>query len=790
MRRPLFPVVSGWIVAVGGALVLIGWIADVAVLKTLLPNRASMKANTAACFVLTGLALVLSARGGGRARLRGARALLLIVAAIGVVTIVDYAAGTASGLDRLLFVEPPGAPLTPYPGRMGLNTALAFVLLAAAIAATTARRRALDRLAEALATGAMLLTVLAGLAYLYAVPVETDFLLGQAQMAVHTSTLFLVLGAGALASAPEGRLRAVLASSGPGGLVARTLLPTHVVVLVLLGALALYGQSRGWFFERFTVAFGVTASIGLLTIAVIGLAERLASIDAERRAAQASFESTARRQRLLLENIGDGVITVTGDGRILDANQRALEITGLGPDRAEWSEWADTYVDADRGAAAADLQETALKERRLRRSDGSTLLVETHARALGEGEVLVVLRDVSARRRLEDQLRHSQKLEAIGRLSGGVAHDFNNLLMVILAGSESVLSALPPDHPCAPELEEVLDAGNRGAALTRQLLAFSRQEIREPKRLAINEVVRGAERLLARLLGEDVELRVRLADDAGSIRADRGQIERILMNLAVNARDAMPRGGTLTIETSLVELDDDYAGRHTGVRPGTYVQLVVTDTGVGMDEATRSRIFDPFFTTKGVGEGTGLGLANVFGIVKQSGGSIYVYSEVGLGATFKIYLPRAADGSDAPPTTSTDAPPTGSGTILVIEDDAPVRRWVTALLERGGYRVIAVDRGAAAIEAAARLSAPLDLVLTDVVMPGLGGRETVDALRERHPEVAALFMSGYTADAVLRRGVEASRVAFLQKPFTTAALLRKVREVLDDRGRGHGSAPG
>ncbi len=394
-------------------------------------------------------------------------------------------------------------------------------------------------------------------------------------------------------------------------------------------------------------------------------------------------------------------------------------------------------------------------------------------------------REISERRKAEDALRHSeeqlrqaQKLEAIGRLAGGIAHDFNNLLSVILSYSELLLARGAPGTDGRAELEEIREAGERAAKLTHQLLAFSRQQVLAPQSLDLNDVVRGLHSMLERLLGEDVQLRLRLATGLGAVLADRGQIEQVIMNLVVNSRDAMPTGGTLTIETDDIRLDEAYAREHIGVEPGPYVLLAVSDTGVGMDRATRQRMFEPFFTTKEMGKGTGLGLSTVFGIVKQSGGSVWVYSEPGLGATFKIYLPRHAGDVERTAAPVPLVTARGSETILLVEDEPQVRGLAIAILNRAGYTVLPASSPTEAIDLARR-SEGIDLLLTDVVMPGMNGRELADRIRSERPGLRVLFMSGYTDDVILHHGVLAPGVAFLQKPLTPDSLTRKLRQALE-----------
>jgi PAS domain S-box-containing protein len=391
-------------------------------------------------------------------------------------------------------------------------------------------------------------------------------------------------------------------------------------------------------------------------------------------------------------------------------------------------------------------------------------------------------------RQTEDQFRQVQKMEAIGRLAGGVAHDFNNLLTIILGYSELMLGRLEPADTRRDLIVQIKNAGDRAASLTRQLLAFSRQQVLAPKVLDLNVVVTETEKMLRRLIGEDITLTTVLDPTLGQVKADPGQIEQVIMNLAVNARDAMPEGGNLTIETGNVELDEAYAKVHPEARAGNYVMLAVSDTGCGMDEAIKARIFEPFFTTKEAGKGTGLGLATVYGIVNQSGGSIYVYSELGRGTTFKIYLPLVeAKKPSAGPQTSPSKIPSGKETLLLVEDEGAVRAMTRHILETCGYRILEASHGAEAIQTCEQSQDPIHLLVTDVVMPGIGGRQLAETLRSKHPELKVLYLSGYTDDAVVRHGVLEAGTNFLQKPFTPSSLAQKVREVLDKENIERGS---
>jgi len=515
--------------------------------------------------------------------------------------------------------------------------------------------------------------------------------------------------------------------------------------------------------------------------------EQQRSSSARERAEKMVLESEARF-RELFQAIPESVLVHDEDGNILHVNDVAAE-------RLEWSPAElvgrnlREIVTPQNAALIAD----HVREARTRGScvfettyvsrTGRHIEAEVNERAVqfgGQSAILSVARDITERKALEEQLRQAAKMEAIGRLAGGVAHDFNNLLLVINGYSRSILKSLDPDSAMRAELKEVVEAGRRAEDLTRQLLAFGRRQVLQTSVMNLNEVVRGLGKMLRRVIGEDIDLVETLAEDLGNVEADPGQIEQVLMNLAVNARDAMPDGGELLIETANVTLDQQYADSHRGVKPGRYAMLAMTDTGGGMDDETRERIFEPFFTTKEKGKGTGLGLATVYGIVKQHGGNIWVYSGPARGTTFKVYLPLAhADADGSAGGTEEGLATRGTETILVVEDEEVVLRSVRYMLEACGYRVLTATCAEEAQELFAQQGGEVDLVLTDVVMPGCTGPELYKRLAAECPSLKVLYMSGYTDRSIVRRGILEPGADFLQKPFTLETLGRKVREVLD-----------
>jgi PAS domain S-box-containing protein len=492
-----------------------------------------------------------------------------------------------------------------------------------------------------------------------------------------------------------------------------------------------------------------------------------------------------------VEQTADSIVITDVDGNIEYVNPAFERITGYSEAEAlgrnprilkSGNTPPGVYQDLWRTIKRGDIWVGQLTNRR---KDGSCFdeLVTISPLRDESGKIVnyvAVKQDRTAQLQLERQLQQSQRLEAIGQLAGGVAHDFNNLLTAILGYSELSLNRLNPDDRIAHNVHEIKKAAERAAALTRQLLAFSRKQILEPRILNLNSVVSDLNKMLRRLIGEDIDLVTRFAGDLKSVKADPSQMEQVLMNLVINARDAMPQGGKLTIETRNATLSAEYALRHQPIQPGEYVVLAVTDTGVGMDAETQTHIFEPFFTTKESGKGTGLGLSTIYGIVKQSGGYIWVHSEVGEGTSFKVYLPRVDAAAD-PESRQVRGPiEKGNETLLLVEDDSIVRRVTARLLKSAGYTVIEAESGKEALQAVSR-HPEIALVITDVVIPEMSGGQLAEKLRRLTPDTRMLFMSGYTDDAVVRAGTVGLDIAFLEKPFTPQTLARKVRDVIEDR---------
>jgi two-component system, cell cycle sensor histidine kinase and response regulator CckA len=498
------------------------------------------------------------------------------------------------------------------------------------------------------------------------------------------------------------------------------------------------------------------------------------------------------RFRVLVETAPQGIIITDHKGRIVDANPQALQLFGY-----ERAELIGQTVEA---LLPSSLRQGHERERRAfnsnpharpmgvgmdlraHRKNGTEFPVEislvplvTHSETL----VSAVIVDITERKKMEEQLRGAQRLEAIGRLAGGVAHDFNNLLTVILGCCDALLDELPASHPALRKVATMRKAGFSAADLTRQLLAFGRKQVLHPRVLEPAEIISDVESMLRRLIGEDVQLLIHIDPEVGPVNADPVQIEQVLINLAANARDAMPKGGRLSIEVSNIDLDEQYRMHHPTATPGPYVMFTVADSGCGMDPSTQARIFDPFFTTKELGKGTGLGLATVYGIVKQSGGHIWVYSESDKGSVFKIYLPRVDRRvRGALPADPDGAPRGGNETILLVEDSKSLREIAYEYLKSLGYTVLEAGGGAEALQRFSEFGGIVDLLLTDIIMPEMNGRELADEIVRRQPSIKILFTSGYADDTIARHGVLETGVAFIQKPYRPRALAWKVREVL------------
>jgi PAS domain S-box-containing protein len=504
----------------------------------------------------------------------------------------------------------------------------------------------------------------------------------------------------------------------------------------------------------------------------------------ERRETERARREGDQRTRMFADAAFEAIV-ITDQNRIIDANERAAELVRALPAELVGRDVLDFFVLEARAAVAEHLARGAshLHEYEVLCTDGSKVPAELRTKTMKLGDKnlrVTAIRDISERKSLEEQVRLAQRMESVGRLAGGVAHDFNNLLTVILSQVDFLAEApRPPGTP--DELGQIRVAAERAAELTRQLLAFARKQIAEPKVFDLNELAARMDKLMRRAIAEDVILKITCAPELGLIRADPGQIEQVLINLVVNARDAMEAGGKLTIETANAELDAEYASSHPGVSPGSYVMLSVSDTGVGMSAATLAHVFEPFFTTKSPGKGTGLGLATCYGIVKQNGGSIFVYSELGQGTTFEVYLPRVSEAPTRKLTPPARLAAAGNETILLVEDDDMVRRVAMRILRGKGYAVRETGDPLEALAIFDSIVPPVALLVVDVVMAGMSGKDLAERLRARRPGLKVLYTSGYTEDTIVHHGIVDAGINFLAKPYVPEELAARVRRALDER---------
>ena len=775
------------VVAIVGTAVFFDWMMGFDRIRSLPTGTSTMKANTALLFLLSGAALWLAATTRER---RAVRVLAGIVVAVALVTLGQYAFDRDFGVDQLLVADHAPVPLTAPPGRMGINTAMAFVLTGIGLVLAVSRRSRVRRLGQWLPLTSAALGAVSLTGYAYSVQ-STSGLTSYTQMAVHTSLLHALVGLGVVFVNARDGIAGVVTSPGPGGQFTRSVMPYLVLGPFAMGWLRLQGQKMGFYGTEFGVAILVIVSTGSLVSVVMLYASKIDRADAAARAAEREARSTDERLRVAVAaaRIGAWEMDVV-TGRIA-CSDAFIEMLGLPPGSpVPTHETFRAAVHPDDREALAGAQARAPEagdvaiEFRVVWPDASIHWLYMHAHvsrgASGKPERLLgAALDVTDRKELEGSLRQAQKLEAVGQLAGGVAHDFNNVLTAVIGYSDLLLAEATPGTPLHDGLVEIGKAGHRASQITRQLLAFSRKQILLPRVIDVNALIVDLERLLRRVVYEHVQIVTRLAPDVGRIKADPTQIEQVLVNLSVNARDAMPKGGTLTIETANATLDGHYPQRHEPVVPGPYVLLSVNDTGVGMDRATQERVFEPFFTTKGIGKGTGLGLATVYGVVAQSGGHVWVYSEPDRGTTFKIYLPRVYEDVGVRGAAAAPAPQGGSETILLVEDEMAVRQLARRVLEGAGYQVVDAADPHEALAVAAGTSAPIHLLLSDVVMPGSGDVSLHDELAKQRPSLRVLYMSGYADETMVQRGWLSGDAPYLPKPFTAHELTHKVREVLD-----------
>jgi hypothetical protein len=773
-----------------GTLAVTGWLTGQLRLASIADGLPPAKANAALAFVLLGAALLLRAGSYDRRRAAVGTGLAIAAGCIGLATFAEYVTGVNLGIDELIVVDHSG--VGPDPGRMAALVTVAISLMAGSIV-LHGRAGSAGLVRWLLALGAFTAGYLSLLGLSFgALQLSTVFGFGP-EIALPAALSVLALGLAGLACYHTPSPTSILLSSTPGARIARVMVVAGVVGLPAVGWLSRLGEDAGLFTREFGVVVLVATS-GIV-VAIVGLWAGTWA-DRFRQAEKLTLEQASQmegRYRGLLEAAPDAMVVVNGAGDIVLLNLQAEKQFGYHRDELVGQPvtniipegFAERLIADDlRSAADALAQQigTGL-ELSARRKDGTEFPIEIMLSPLESAEGILVtaaIRDISVRKAVEAQLLQAQKLESVGQLAAGMAHDFNNLLTAIHGYAELLGRSLPDGDPRRADLDEILRAADRAAELTRQLIAFSRRQILRPRVLDPAEVVEGIVPMLRRLMGEHIAVVTHKEPALGNVKADPSQLEQVILNLAVNARDAMPDGGELTIETANVELDAKYARAHPEVSPGRYVLLSFIDTGVGMDPDTKARAFEPFFTTKEPGIGTGLGLATVYGIVKQSSGSIYLYTEPGRGTTFKIYLPRVEEEATAVTEPVTVRPAvTGSATILLVEDNAAVRVFARRVLEAQGYTVLEAASGGAALTLATSQVGSLDLLVTDVVMPGMQGHQLADRLWADRPDMPVLYVSGFTQDSSLTNDISKREVAFLPKPFTADALERAVRDAID-----------
>jgi PAS domain S-box-containing protein len=756
----------------------------------------------------------------------------LLVAFVGATKVAGLLTGHDLALDQMLFRERLGIGQTP--NRMAPNTAWGFVLIGSGLLALRLDQRGKGWWSQALASAALLLSFSAILGYAYGVGAfyrVTAFI----PMALNTALAFLAFSLGLLVALPERGIAGAVFRRDPGGMMARRFLPLSALSIGVLGWLTLRGARAELYDQGFalclfaSLSIVVMAAITLRSAAALGRtdAARQASVEALRqahgelearvvartadllRANQELEREIAGRRRVedevsrerrfssqIIESSVDGIAAFDRALRITAWNPGMERISGLSRERVLGRTASEAFPFIVRTGEVAHLEE-ALTGRPVTVRDRPFDVPETGRKGSFDGQFsplldesgaivggVAVVHETTGQKQLERRVLQVQKMEAVGRLAGGVAHDFNNLLTAILGYGQLLQGKLAPDDAARHDVEEILLAAMRGAGLTRQLLLFSRQQVVEFRVLDLNATVTGVDRMLRRLVGEDVDVVTAPSATPIRVRADAGQLEQVLMNLAVNARDAMPDGGKLTIETSTIALDGAYAAAHPGAKPGHYALLAVSDTGTGISPEVRAHLFEPFFTTKELGKGTGLGLSTVHGIVSGSDGHVDVYTQLGQGTTFKVYLPLVEEPAEAQaPGPRAVEPTRGSETVLLAEDEEPLRRMMRTYLVLQGYTVLEAADGSEAIGICERRDLPIDLLVTDVVMPLMNGPDLVRRATLVRPALRVLYMSGYTDRALVHQELREGTTAFIQKPFMPEALAHKIRKVLDQPAR-------
>ena len=873
--------ISAIIVISIGGIVLFGWAFNIAILKSLITHLPKMMPNTALCFILSGISLLLlqnpakSLQGKALSsviarseatkqseskiatpphlyigvwarndkKILFAQICAAIVLLIAIITLIEYLFKINLGIDQLLFSDTETDII--YPGRMSPQSAINFTLLGMSLLFLDFKFKRFHP--------SHFLTLLIGfLAFLsimgqvYSIPslYSINPYIG---MALPTAAGFLIISIGIFSASPEYGVMAILSSRTAGGYIARRLLPISIILPFILGYLRIIGQRTGLFYStEFGVALLVTSSIVIFTSLILWYAEKLIKSDTERLEIDESLHN-ANRENLLLKTIAMEITKakdmnsaiqivlneickstgwVYGESWIPNKDKNALEPgiafavdighskftehskgfvfkEGIGLPGRVWSSKKPEWIRDVSINGHVFLRTEAAMEAGLRAAFGVPIIADNDVLTVlifympkasieDESQVNLISAAVSQlgsiiqrkkaeedKAKLENQIRHMQKIETIGQLTGGIAHDFNNLLTAIIL-SGNILKRKVENNPESLQfVQQILSTADRAANLTKSLLTFSRKQVIDKKAVSLNRIIENAEKLLTRIIGEDIELKINQSEEDIVLMADSGQIEQVLLNLSTNARDAMLDGGVLTIDTKAIDIDESFAKTHAFSKTGLHAMITVSDSGMGMDEATQSKIFEPFFTTKGAGKGTGLGLSIVYGIIKAHDGYINVYSEAGKGTTFKIYLPIVKSEVEGAKEQELIPPKGGTETILLAEDEMRVRDLTKNLLEGYGYKVIEAVDGEDAIKKFNENKDKIQLLITDVVMPKKNGKDVYNEIKRARPDMKALFVSGYNEEVIHKKGILEEGLNFISKPFAPTEFLRKVREVLD-----------